>query len=48
MFLEVLFLVEPILREASPALEILRTLNLHSPFPYDWKELVFEVHEWMC
>ena len=42
-FLEVLFLVEPILHEAWPALfEIVHhTHNLHSPFPNDWNELVF-------
>ena len=42
-----LFLVEPILREAWPALfEILHAHNSHCPFPNDWNELVFEIHEW--
>ena len=48
-FLEVFFLVEPILREAWPALfEILHTNILHSPVPNDWNDLVLEIHERMC
>ena len=48
-FLEVLFLVEPILREVGPALfEILHTHNSCHPFPNDWNELVFEIHECKC
>ena len=44
-----LFLVEPILREVEPALfEILHTHNQHYPFPNDWNELVFEIHECKC
>ena len=44
-----LFLVESILREVGPALfEILHTHNLRYPFPNDWNELVFEIHECKC
>ena len=48
-YLEVLFLVEPILREVWPALfEILHTHNLRYPTPDDWNELVVEVHQCKC
>ena len=29
-------------------LSSLHTHNLHSQFPNDWNELVFEIHEWNC
>ena len=49
LYLEVLFLVEPILRDVWPALfEILHTHNLRYPFPNDWNELVIELHECKC
>ena len=36
-------------REVWPALfEILHTHNLRNPFPNDWNELVFEIHEFKC
>ena len=44
-----LFLVEPILREVGPALfEILPAHNLRYPFPNDWNDFVFEIHECKC
>ena len=44
-----LFLVEPILREAWPALfEIPHAHNLRNPFPNDWNEFAFQIHEFKC
>ena len=44
--LEVLFLVEPTLREAWPALfEMFHIQDWYGQSPNDWNEFVFEVHE---
>ena len=43
------FLVEAIVREVWPTLfEILHTHNERYPFPNDWNELFFEIHECKC